>query len=155
MERQISHLVRLVDDLLEVSRITRGIIDIQRDTLDVRDIIRAAVETSRPSISSATHTLHLELPPTPLAVSGDAIRLTQVFANLLNNAAKYTNAGGNIYVSARAEPTGRSSSCGMTGLALRRSIWRRYSRCSRRWIDRTGALKVDWASGSRLFAALS
>ena len=103
MERQISHLVRLVDDLLEVSRITRGIIDIQRDTLDVRDIIRAAVETSRPSISSATHTLHLELPPTPLAVSGDAVRLTQVFANLLNNAAKYTNAGGNIYVSARAE----------------------------------------------------
>ena len=103
MERQISHLVRLVDDLLEVSRITRGIIEIQREPLDLRDIIRAAVETSRPAIAAAAHKLHIELPDTPLPISGDAVRLTQVFANLLNNAAKYTNAGGHIAVSARIE----------------------------------------------------
>jgi two-component system, sensor histidine kinase len=102
MERQISHLVRLVDDLLEVSRITRGVIDMQREPLDLRDIIRAAVETSRPGISAAAHTLHIDVPPTPIAISGDAVRLTQVFANLLNNAAKYTNSGGNIYISASA-----------------------------------------------------
>jgi signal transduction histidine kinase/CheY-like chemotaxis protein len=103
MERQISHLVRLVDDLLEVSRITRGVIDIQREPLDLCDIIRAAVETSRPGIASARHTLQVDLPATRLPISGDAVRLTQVFANLLNNAAKYTNAGGHIAVSARAE----------------------------------------------------
>jgi signal transduction histidine kinase/ActR/RegA family two-component response regulator len=103
MERQISHLVRLVDDLLEVSRITRGVIDIQREPLDLRDIVRAAVETSRPIISAATHKLHVEMPETPVPISGDAVRLTQVFANLLNNAAKYTNAGGHIAISVRVE----------------------------------------------------
>jgi two-component system, sensor histidine kinase len=103
MERQISHLVRLVDDLLEVSRITRGIIDVHREPLDLRTTIRAAVETSRPAIAIANHTLHVDLPTDPVIVSGDAVRLIQVFANLLNNAAKYTNAGGHISIAARVE----------------------------------------------------
>ena len=103
MERQISHLVRLVDDLLEVSRITRGVIDMQRESLDLRDVLRSAVETSRPGIAAASHTLHVDVPPAPITISGDSVRLTQVFANLLNNAAKYTNAGGSIHLTARTD----------------------------------------------------
>lgn len=98
MERQISHLVRLVNDLLEVSRITRGLIEVQREPLDLAYVIHSAIDTSRPLIDAAGHTLSVELPDDPVTVYGDAVRLTQVFANLLTNAAKYTNAGGHIWV---------------------------------------------------------
>ena len=94
MERQISHLVRLVDDLLEVSRITRGVIDVRREPLDLAFIVRSAIDTSRPALEAARHELTVDIPAEPITVSGDAVRLTQVFANLLTNAAKYTNPGG-------------------------------------------------------------
>jgi CheY-like chemotaxis protein len=87
-----------VDDLLEVSRITTGLIDVRREPLDLAFIIRSAVETSRPAIETGRHELSLELPHEPLTVSGDPVRLTQVFANILTNAAKYTNPGGRITV---------------------------------------------------------
>jgi signal transduction histidine kinase len=103
MERQISHLARLVDDLLEVSRITRGLIDIKREPIDLGQIVRAAIDQSRPSLEGARHELTVDLPAEPLAMVGDAVRLTQVFANLLTNAAKYTDEGGRISVSARRE----------------------------------------------------
>ena len=90
MERQISHLVRLVDDLLEVSRITRGLIEVQREPLDLAFVLHSAIDTSRPAIDAAGHELSVELPTEPITVYGDTVRLTQVFANLLNNAAKYT-----------------------------------------------------------------
>ena len=101
MERQIRHLIRLVDDLLEVSRITTGLIDVRREPLDLAFVVRAAVDTSRPAIETGRHELTLDLPLQPIAVSGDPVRLTQVFANILTNAAKYTNPGGRIHVSAR------------------------------------------------------
>jgi signal transduction histidine kinase/CheY-like chemotaxis protein len=101
MERQLAHLVRLVDDLLEVSRITRGMIDVRHDPLDLIAVLKTALETSRPAIDAGRHRLVLDLPDTPILVSGDAVRLTQVFANLLTNAAKYTNAGGQLELSAR------------------------------------------------------
>ena len=103
MERQISHLVRLVNDLLEVSRITRGLIQVEREPVDLAYVIHSAVDTSRPVIDAAGHTLHVDLPTDPVTVYGDAVRLTQVVANLLTNAAKYTNAGGQIWVRVRKE----------------------------------------------------
>jgi signal transduction histidine kinase len=98
MERQIKHLVRLVDDLLEVSRITRGLIDIQREPLDLATILQSAVDTTRPLVEASRHELRLQVPDEPVPVAGDAVRLTQVFSNLLANAAKYTNPGGRIVV---------------------------------------------------------
>ena len=103
MERQLTHLVRLVDDLLEVSRITRGLIEMHRETLDLAAIVNAAIDTSRPVIEAAGHELVVDAPARPIAVAGDAVRLTQVFANLLTNAAKYTNGGGRIAVAIRQE----------------------------------------------------
>ena len=103
IERQIHHLVRLVDDLLEVSRITRGLIQLRREPLDLTLVLRSAIETSRPAVEAAQHELTVDLPSDPLTMAGDAVRLTQVFANLLSNAAKYTDAGGHIQVTARRQ----------------------------------------------------
>jgi signal transduction histidine kinase/CheY-like chemotaxis protein len=98
MERQVGHLIRLVDDLLEVSRITRGVIDVQREPLDLALVVRAAIDTSRPALEAARHELTVDIPAEPITVVGDSVRLTQVFANLLTNAAKYTNDEGHIWL---------------------------------------------------------
>jgi signal transduction histidine kinase len=100
MDRQLTHMVRLVDDLLEVSRITRGLVDVRRDHLDLVKVLQDAVESSREAIDAASHALTVDLPDTPLPVTGDAVRLVQVFTNLLMNAVKYTNAGGRIVLRA-------------------------------------------------------
>ena len=100
MDRQLGHLQRLVDDLLEVSRITRGIIEVRREPVDLGFSLRAAVETSRSAVDSHQHTLHIAMPDVPIIVIGDSTRLTQIFANLLNNAAKYTDVGGEIWLTA-------------------------------------------------------
>jgi CheY-like chemotaxis protein len=90
--------VRLVDDLLEVSRITRGKIELRKEVVDIGSMVRSAVETSRPFIEAAGHQLDVTVSSEPLRVEGDPVRLTQIFANLLNNAAKYTDAGGRIWL---------------------------------------------------------
>jgi len=100
MERLVQHLIRLVDDLLEVSRITRGLIDIRKEPLDLATVLRTAVETSRPLLDAARQELAVDIPSDSVSVAGDVVRLTQVFANLLNNASKYTNHGGHIWLSA-------------------------------------------------------
>jgi len=104
MDRQISHLVRLVDDLLEVSRITRGLVAVRREVIDLAAVVQAAVDTSAPAIAASEHRLTVDLPDTPVTVRGDAVRLTQVFANLLTNAAKYTDAGGEVRVRLERNP---------------------------------------------------
>jgi PAS domain S-box-containing protein len=96
IERQVTQLSRLVDDLLDVSRITRGKLQMQAETIDLRNAVRRALETSRPLLESRRHTLALDLPAAPVAVFGDLTRLSQVFSNLVNNAAKYTPEGGRI-----------------------------------------------------------
>jgi signal transduction histidine kinase/ActR/RegA family two-component response regulator len=96
MDRQVNHMVRLVDDLMELSRITRGKIELRMELVDLVPVIHAAVETSRPLIDSAGHTLTVSVPPEPIVVRGDAVRLSQVLANLINNAVKYTEPGGTI-----------------------------------------------------------
>src|SRR5688572_27175068 len=103
MERQLGHLVRLVDDLLEVSRISRGKIDLRRAPIELAAVVLSAVETSRPAIEAARHQLDIGLPARPLIVDADFVRIAQVIANLLNNAAKYTDAGGHIALTVRGE----------------------------------------------------
>jgi CheY-like chemotaxis protein len=96
MDRQLHHLIRLVDDLLELSRITRGKVELRMEDLDLRRVIEAAVETSRPLVDKGRHRLEVELRDEPLGVRGDPVRLAQVVSNLLNNAARYTDDGGRI-----------------------------------------------------------
>jgi len=96
MDRQVSHMVRLVDDLMELSRITRGKIELRLEPVELAPVVAAAVEASRPLIESARHTLTVSVPDEPIVVTGDTIRLAQVFSNLLNNAVKYTDEGGRI-----------------------------------------------------------
>ena len=103
IERQLAHMVRLVDDLLDISRIASGRLRLQKERLDLLCVLEHAVETAQPKIDASGHTLHLSLPCEPLAVFGDPTRLIQVFANLLNNAARYTPRGGNIRLSARRD----------------------------------------------------
>ncbi|HTN83934.1 MAG TPA: GAF domain-containing protein [Sorangium sp.] len=96
IERQVGHMVRMVDDLLDVSRITRGKVELRRERVDLRAVLNSALETSRPLIEAAEHELAVRLPAEPLLLDADPTRLAQVFANLLNNAAKYTPRGGVI-----------------------------------------------------------
>src|SRR5688572_13693519 len=103
MERQVQQLVRLTDDLLDVSRITRNRIELRRDRLDLRTVLCSAVETIEPLSNAAGHAMATDLPPSPLWVHADFTRLAQAFANLLNNAVKYTDRGGRITVSASVE----------------------------------------------------
>ncbi|RYF41915.1 MAG: response regulator [Comamonadaceae bacterium] len=103
MERQVNHLVRLVDDLLEVSRISRGTFSLRVERVDLASVIRNAVEASQPLVHAGRHTLEVELPPEPLWLEGDAVRLAQILSNLLNNAATYTEEGGRITVRAWRE----------------------------------------------------
>jgi PAS domain S-box-containing protein len=96
MERQLRHLVRLVDDLLDVGRISSGKIELRRERVSLADVVQHAVEASGPAIEAARHRLTITLPPEALYVTGDPTRLAQVVSNLLNNAAKYTPAGGHL-----------------------------------------------------------
>lgn len=102
MERQVGHMVRLVDDLMELSRITRGAIELRKEPTDLCAAIATAVETCRPLIDAARHQLTVTLPSGPMLVDADPVRLTQVFVNLLNNAVKYTDPGGKIRLHAHA-----------------------------------------------------
>jgi len=100
MKRQLEQMVRLIDELLDLSRITHGTVELQRVRMDLRAVLDQAVETSHSLIDQREHTLTVDLPDQPLIVEGDGMRLVQVFNNLLNNAAKYTDRGGTITVRA-------------------------------------------------------
>ncbi|MBN9167031.1 MAG: hypothetical protein BGO98_05480 [Myxococcales bacterium 68-20] len=101
MERQVNHLVRLVDDLLEVSRIDRGMLELRRERIELGSVVHNAMETSIPLIREAGHRLEVELPQQPLWLHGDPVRLAQIFSNLLNNAARFTERGGRITLVAK------------------------------------------------------
>ncbi len=96
MERQLGHMVRLIDDLLDLSRITKGKIDLRKERIELAAAVKDAVEASRPVIEEAGHELTVAVPAKPIALDADRTRLAQVFANLLNNSAKYTERGGHI-----------------------------------------------------------
>ena len=103
MDRQLSQLVRLVDDLLDVSRITQGKVELRKERTDLKAVIDAAEETSRQALEQAGHDLVVVVPDEPIFVDGDATRLAQVVSNLLNNSAKYTHRGGHIRLSVGSE----------------------------------------------------
>jgi signal transduction histidine kinase len=105
VERQVKHLTRLVDDLLDVSRITRGNINLSRESVAVTTIVSRAIETIAPLIAEQRHELTVDVSEETLEVEGDLTRLTQVLGNLLNNAAKYTDPGGSIRLTARRAST--------------------------------------------------
>ncbi|MBD8531458.1 MULTISPECIES: ATP-binding protein [unclassified Massilia] len=102
--RQVRHMTALVDDLLDVSRLTRGLVDLELAPLDIRHVVADAVEQLTPLIQSRRHRLALHLPPDTTTVSGDKKRLVQVVANILNNAAKYTPEGGSIVLRVDVHP---------------------------------------------------
>lgn len=103
IERQVSHLVRLVDDLLDISRITRGGLELKRRPLEVADVVARAIEAVSPLLEQRMHRLAVDIPSHGLVVSGDEERLVQVLSHLLSNAAKYTPPGGRVDVSAEHE----------------------------------------------------
>ena len=103
MDRQLSHMVRLIDDLLDVSRISRTRWSCAAPRVLLADVVSSAVETARPAIEAAGHELTVSLPPEPVHLDADLTRLAQVFGNLLNNSAKYTERGGQIWLTAERE----------------------------------------------------
>ena len=100
VERQVQHMVRLVDDLLEVSRIARGRVELRRRHIELADVVAAAIEIASPLLEERNHHLERSIPSRGLVVDGDPARLTQVLANILSNAAKYTDPGGRVRISA-------------------------------------------------------
>ncbi len=103
MTRQLGHMVRMLDDLLDVSRVGRRKMELCRETLLLADVVASAVETARPAIEAGGHELHVTLPDGPVYLDADLTRLAQVFANLLSNSAKYTDRGGTIWLTASRE----------------------------------------------------
>ena len=103
IERQVSHMARLLDDLLDISRIARGTVVLRRERLDLAACLTAAIEAARPFLEPKAHRLATRLPAEPLALDADPVRIAQIFTNLVSNAAKYTDPGGSIEVEARRE----------------------------------------------------
>lgn len=103
MERQLALLVRIIDDLLDVARITQGKLELRRMPTTVREVLDSAIETTHPLLRHGRHELRVDLPDDALVLDGDAARLSQVFANLLNNAAKYSDPGSPIAIAARGD----------------------------------------------------
>ncbi len=103
MDRQLGVMVRLIDDLLDVSRITRGKLQLRKERVELAAVVRGAVEAAHPSVEAQAHELTVTLPPQPIHLDADAVRLAQVFSNLLTNAAKYTERGGRIWLTAERQ----------------------------------------------------
>ena len=103
IERQVAHLVHIIDDLMEISRITSGKIHLQQERIAIGEVVERALETTRPLIVERRHELTVSLPPQPVWVHADPVRLVQVVVNLLNNAAKYTEEGGHLWLTVRQD----------------------------------------------------
>jgi PAS domain S-box-containing protein len=118
MDRQLTHMVRLIDDLLDVSRISRNKMELRRTRIFLADAVSSAVETARPAIDNAGHELIVDLPTEPVLLDADLTRLAQVFANLLTNSARYTEQGGRIVLTGRREGTDVVVSVSDTGIGI-------------------------------------
>jgi len=154
MERQLDHLVRLVDDLLEVSRISRGTFSLRKEQVELAAVVRNATETSEPLIKAGEHTLVVELPEEPLWLEGDVVRMAQILANLLNNAAKYTDHGGCIRLRAWPEGGNAAISVSDNGVGIAPEVMPRmfemFSRGDRDSGRSQGGLGIGLALSRRL-----
>lgn len=122
MQRQLSHMVHLIDDLMDVSRVSSGKVELKRERVTLRTVIESALEVIEPTIKAARHQLRLQLPETPLYVRGDPTRLAQVVSNLLNNATKYTPPGGIISVLVEREDNDVLVRITDTGVGIERNM---------------------------------
>ena len=118
MERQVGSVIRLVDDLLELSRVNEGRIQLRKERIKLSTVLRSALESSAPLVEAAGHELIVTEPPDAVLLNADPVRLTQVIANLLNNAAKYTDRGGRIELSARLDGSQAIISVRDTGIGI-------------------------------------
>ena len=118
VDRQVAHMSRLLDDLLDISRITHGTLELKKEPTELQSVITMAVETARPVIDSKQHHLSVRLPGKPVQLDADAVRLAQVFANLLINAAKYTDPGGRIELEACEQPDAISVTVRDNGIGI-------------------------------------
>lgn len=149
MERQLTHMVRLIDDLLDVSRISRNKMQLRRGRIALTEVINSAVETARPAIQEAGHELTLTLPAAPVYLHADLTRLAQVFGNLLSNSAKYTPRGGRISLTAERQQdeaviTVQDSGIGIPARALP-IIFDMFSQVDRSIERSTGGLGIGLA----------
>jgi PAS domain S-box-containing protein len=149
MERQLGHMVRLIDDLLDISRINRNKMELRRSRVLLADVVSSAVETSRPMIEAAGHKLTVSLPAEPVCLDADLTRLAQVFANLLTNSAKYTRRGGQIWLAAEGRGPDvfvsvRDNGIGIPAESLR-SIFDMFSQVDRSIERSTGGLGIGLA----------
>jgi PAS domain S-box-containing protein len=149
MDRQLGHMVRLIDDLLDISRISRNKMELRRCRVLLADVVGSAVEAARPLIEAAGHDFTVALPPEPVFLDADLTRLAQVFNNLLTNSAKYTERGGRIWLA--AEPRGgvvvvtvRDTGIGIPADALPR-IFDMFSQVDRSIERTTGGLGIGLA----------
>jgi len=150
MERQSEHLMRLVDDLLVVSRISHGVIGLVKERVSLAAVIGDALDLSREAIDAAGLELRVSLPGEPVLLDADGVRLTQVFANLLNNATKYTDAGGRIEVEAKRVDDHLFVSVADTGVGIARDMLPRVFDLFSRTGDRYGRLKGGLGIGLAL-----
>jgi len=125
LDRQAKHLARLVDDLLDIARISSGKIQLRREAIVLSDLIEQAVNTSQPMIQERAQELSVQLPEQPIVLSGDAIRLVQVVANLLNNASRYTPVEGRIAIACSEHKVSPRTSCRTSSMRSRRKRSRR------------------------------
>jgi PAS domain S-box-containing protein len=149
MDRQLSHIVRLVDDLFDASRISRNKMELRKERVLLADAVNAAVESTRPMIEAAGHNLQVWLPPGPVFLDADSTRLAQIFSNLLSNSAKYTEHGGRIRLSAEREEgevvvTVSDNGIGIPAESLR-SIFDMFSQVDRSIERSTGGLGIGLA----------
>jgi PAS domain S-box-containing protein len=149
MDRQLSHMVRLIDDLLDVSRISSNKMELRRTRVLLADVVSSAVETVRPALEAAGHELTVSLPPEPVHLEADLTRLAQVFGNLLNNSAKYTERGGNIWLTAvrdggQVSVTVQDTGIGIPAFALP-NIFGMFSQVDRSIERSTGGLGIGLA----------
>ena len=149
MERQLGHMVRIIDDLLDISRISQNKLELRRSRVLLADVVSSAVETARPLIDAGEHTLSVSLPPEPVFLDADLTRLAQVFGNLLTNSAKYTERGGRIWLTAgrcgdEAVVCVRDNGIGIPADSLR-SIFDMFSQVDRSAERSTGGLGIGLA----------
>lgn len=154
MDRQVNQLVRLVDDLLEMSRISRGAFELRKERVEIAAVVNSALETCDAAFQAAGHALSVSLPEEPLWVEGDPMRLAQIVANLLNNAAKYTSPGGSIGIRAeRRDGTAEISVCdngaGISPEAMRH-LFEMFSRGDQSDGNGQGGLGIGLAISRRL-----